>query len=251
MKVAIIEDETDCQAALTSLLKHHHPEIQILGYACSVEQGVELIRQRQPETIFLDIQLEDGTGFDILKQVDHANFSIVFTTAHDDFALTAIQFEALAYLLKPVHREELSTALQKARDRCKERSYAQRVAELTEVIRNTKERKLPTRLAVATQESILYLPIREIIRMEADTNYTHIYFSEGKKLTASINIGTYQKQFRSYPGFMKVHRSHLVNLAFVRSYVKGDGGYLIMVDGSRISVSRLFRDTLLRRLKEI
>lgn len=252
MKAIIVDDESLSQQALKELLARNHPEVDVLACGGNVKEGHRLIRKFNPEIVFLDIEMPDGLGFDLLRRFEGYDFQVIFITAHNKYAITAIKFGALDYLLKPVSEEELAQSLEKVNKKFKERISADQIQILMETLRNFDAQKLPTRIAIPTSKGILYKQVKDIIRLEAQKNYTEFsLMNHAKKILASSNIGEYVDQFERYREFMKVHRSHLVNLYFVDKFVREDGNYLVMEDGSEVSVSRPYRDELLQRLEEI
>ncbi|MCB0840119.1 MAG: response regulator transcription factor [Bacteroidetes bacterium] len=250
MKTILIDDEPQCHQALESLLKNHFPELELTGTAFGVKEGVTLIKQKNPDLIFLDIQMPDGTGFDLLESFyNPPSFQVIFVTAHNEYALPAIQFGALAYLLKPISKIDLDVAISRARHYFEIRDVREQLLIMRETLQNLKAKKLPSRMGIPTLSGVKFIFVKDIIRLEAHKNYTQfILTSPHKKLLASINIGEYSKQFAPYFEFMKVHRSHLVNLNFVDSYIKSDGGYLEMMNGDVVAVSKAFRTELLDRM---
>jgi two-component system LytT family response regulator len=252
MKIIIVDDEMQSHKVLSSLITSHHPDLHIMASGYNVQEGLELVEKYKPDLVFLDIEMPDGLGFDLLKKIGKPNFKVIFITAHEHYALSAIKFGALDYILKPVSPEELKQAITKAREKVHENISQQQLQVLFDTIHNFQERKLPTRICISTSEGIFYKLVKNIIRLEAQQNYTAFSIADAtRKILASINIGEYVEQFDPYVQFMKVHRSHLVNLEYVDKYVKADGGYLVMKDGSSVSVSRPFREELLERLTQI
>ena len=252
MTAIIVDDEPQSQLALQKLLAKNHPQVEVLACGGCVQEGYELIKQYEPQVVFLDIEMPDGLGFDLLQRIDDdPSFQVVFITAHNEYALTAIKFGALDYLLKPISEEELAKSLQKVHKQLKEKISEEQVQILLETLRNFEHKKLPTRIAISTNEGILYKEVKNVIRLEAEQNYTAFsLYKHPRKILASTNIGEYVGQFERYREFMKVHRSHLVNLYYVDKFVKGDG-YLVMKDGAEVSVSRANRNELLERLEQI
>jgi two-component system LytT family response regulator len=252
MTALIVDDEPDSHVALKGLLRLYHPDIQVLASYYDIAHGLAGIREHQPELLLLDIELPDGLGFDLLKQLGKPSCWVVFITAHGHYARSAIRFGAIDFLTKPVTAEELGIALSRVREQQLERITIQRQIEiLQEALRNQSHNQLPSLLAIHTQKGILYRRVADIIRLKADTNYTDFFFStEPHKVKASVNLGEYEDQFLPYRSFMRVHRSHLVNLTFVESYVH-EGGHLELKNGDRVIVSRSRREELFQRLKEI
>lgn len=252
MKALIVDDEQLSHNVLIDLLEKGHTDIDVLASGHCVEEGITLINAHQPDLIFLDIEMPDGTGFDLLNRIGNPKFHVVFITAHNVYAQDAIRFGALDYLLKPIGTEELSEALGRARQKQEEKVKQEQWRMAYEAFHQFQRKELPSRMTVSTLEGIHFIPVKDIIRFQADGNTTDIYIKNRKRpLIASVNIGEYVKQFDAYENFMKVHRSHLVNLSFVDLYSKTDGGFLVMEDGAQVAVSRKTRENLLLKLSKL
>lgn len=251
LKVIIVDDEPRSHQHLTSLFDKNYPEVDLIGSAHCVEEGAKLIGTSQPDLVFMDIEMPDGTGFDLLQRIEAYNFKVIFITGHNKYAMTAIKFGAIDYLLKPVDEQELARAIKEAQKQHKLSMSQEQLAILWETLERFNQQKLPSRLAIATVEGIHYKQVKDVIRLEAQQSYTEFSFINDKKIVASSNLGEFIEQFENYSDFMKVHRSHLVNLNFVKTYVKTEGGYLLMADDSQVSVSRLYKDELLERLSKL
>lgn len=248
----IIDDEPQSRQKLQELIARNHPEIEVIATANCVNKGCEAIKKFKPDLIFLDIEMPDGSGFDLLEQIDNRDFFVIFVTAHHQYAITAIKFEALDYLLKPFDEEELAEAVEKALKKQMEKITNENLNALRETLQNLELKKLPSRIRIPTAKETMYISVKDIIRLEADMSYTEITIvGTNKKLLASGHLKKYVEQFEPYSDFMKVHRSHMINLHFVESYVHGDGGYAVMKNKDKISVSKGFRDDFLDRLKDI
>ncbi len=248
MRAIIVDDELQSHLVLKDLLAKNHPEVEIVATGESVAEGLYLIRKHEPDVVFLDIEMPDGTGFELLEQLEEKDFQVIFITAHNEYAITAIRFEALDYLLKPIIASELKEALRRVKKKLRENISKEQIQNLIDTFSNQGIKKLPTRIAISTSEGILYQQIKDIIRLEAQQSYTRFHIQNHKNILASVNIGEYAEQFKVYREFRRAHRSHLVNLNFVKKFVKSDGGYLVMQDGSTVNVSRHNRDDLLEGL---
>ncbi len=249
MTALIVEDEIQSHKVIKNLLSQSHSDIEVAASAFSVEEGYNKIMEINPDVVFLDIELPDGLGFDLLKRISEPDFFIIFITAHDHYAITAIRFGALDFLLKPIKPDHLAEAIEKARQQFRKKISKEQMQILWETLANIQEKKLPSRMSISTADGILYLEIKNIIRLEAQQNYTEFTIANTpRKLLASVNLGEYQEQFELYKDFVRVHRSHEVNIDYVEKYVKSDGGYLVMKNGDKIPVSRKYRDDLLDRL---
>lgn len=251
MKAIIVDDEKNSHRTLQQLLANSHPDVNIIASGESVEEGYKIIKRYKPEVVFLDIEMPDGSGFDLLEKVGDRHFQVIFITAHNEHAITAIKFGALDYLLKPITKEKLATALKRAHKHLDEQVSKEQFRILMETLSQFELKKLPTRIAISTSKGIFFKEVKDIIRLEAQQNYTDFYIKgHPKPVLAAINIGEYEGQFEPYEAFMKVHRSHLVNLHFADHFVKKDG-YLYMKDGAAVKVSRTYREELLDRLGRI
>jgi len=252
MKAIIVDDEEKSHVALSQLLKGNHTDVEVLANAYSVQQGYELALSHQPDLVFLDVELTDGLGFDLLKRIEKPAFNVIFITGFNKYAVSAIKFGALDFLLKPISLQDLTLALDKARLRLHEKYTVEQLQIALEAFHNSRNKKLPSRMSISTLEGILYIPVKDIIRLEAQANFTEFFVENHKKrLLASKNIGEYEEQFELYDELMKVHRSHLVNLLKVERFVRGDGNYLKMTDGATIPISKVLRDEVLTRLEKL
>ncbi len=260
MTSVIIDDEAKSHEVLKQMLLKDHPEVEILASGESVSDGYQIIQEHQPELVFLDIEMPDGTGFDLLQKIGPHKFQVIFITAFNQYAITAIRFGALDYLLKPIYREDLDRSVRMAyRKRQLNGPAPEQLEILWETLQNARSHKPPTRIAISTHEGIHFKMVDNIIRLEARQNYTNFILEDhhpvkGKvirQLLASLNIKRYEEQFEPDPAFMRVHRSHLVNLQYVDTYVRSDGGYLVLKDGSEVNVSTLYKEELLARMEAL
>lgn len=248
MKAIIVDDELTHHRTLKSLLTQQHPEVDILASAQSVQEGCQLIQQHPPDVVFLDVEMPDGTGFDLLKKAGPYHFQVIFMTGHNKHAIRAIKFGALDYLLKPVSAVELAASIGRARQKLEEEVPQRQLQILLETLDRFDIQKLPTQIAISTSKGIYFKKVKDIVRLKADKGYTKFFIAErDKPVIAAVNIGEYEEQFEPYASFMKVHRSHLVNLQFVGRFVKKEG-CLYMKDNSKVSVSKSYREELLGRL---
>ncbi|MCC6727204.1 MAG: response regulator transcription factor [Saprospiraceae bacterium] len=245
INTVIIDDEPNARATLALELKLHCPEIRIIGEAASVEEAVQFLQSTAGvDLLFLDIQLTDGTGFYILEQVDYQQFKIIFTTAYSDYALKAIKFSPLDYLLKPVDAEELRAAVDKAL-RTKQDSFNHQVQSFLQQYRAIAAP--PERIALATSDGIHLFPVKSIIRLASEGNYTTVHFENGKKLLLAKTLKDLEESLARH-NFERIHKSHLVNLDHVSSYVNRFGGEIIMSDGAELPVAQRKKAQLLHRL---
>ena len=242
MKAIIIEDEILGIKSLSSLLERYCPELELIGTAMEVEKGIQLIQEVKPELIFLDVQLQEGTAFEILKRIDQLNFQLIFTTAFSQYAIKAIKFNALDYLLKPIDVDELKAAVAKAQKQAKPQEENTRIKNL---IHNQIEAKEDPILTLPTTESLEFIRISDIVRCKAEGAYTLFFIQDGRQILVSKHIKVYETLLNDN-AFYRPHQSHLINRNYLQRFVKGDGGYLLMQDGSSIPVSKHRRSDFLK-----
>ena len=241
----IIDDEKAGRETLETLIAKYCPQVKILAAADSVKKGIALLSEHKPDLVFLDINMPHATGFELLSRLKEVNFEVVFTTAYAEHALNAIKHNALDYLLKPIDVKELEAAVKKCEEKIKNNQPGNLniAALLTAMKQSTKS----PRLSVSSQDGILYFAPEEIIRLEADSNYTQIYLKTGHKVTASRSIKEYEDFLLSH-NFFRIHDSHIINLAYVKKYSKGIGGQIIMSDDTTLEVSKYRKNKLLEAL---
>lgn len=237
LRLAIVDDEAPARANLRAALAGIPLEMEVVGEAQSVAEAVVLINSTKPDVVLLDIWLDDGTGFDVLDQVNHDLTRVVFVTAYDHHAVHAFKHGALHYLLKPVVRADLQEAL--------ERAAAEPVHSPEHV--DHARRALLDRIIVPTAEGFHVLTPDEIMRCESDGNYTRFHLLNGDRVVASRTLKDYEQQLVPF-GFMRVHLSHLVNMAQVKMYLHRDGGTLVLANGQEVPVSHRRRTEVVEAL---
>jgi two-component system LytT family response regulator len=240
IKAMIVEDKTAAIELLRWLIAEHCPEITSVVSAISVEEALPLIHNFEPDILFLDIQMPQQTGFDLLARVKQWNFEVIFTTAYNEFAIQAIRFSALDYLLKPIDAASLKAAVERYKAK---RVYPQAGESLyRNFIQNiTAEKGRPLKLALPGTGNVQFVNISDIIRLQAERNYTWLHFSNLKPFLSSKTLLEYEKTL-DQSGFMRVHKSHLVNTLHIRSYEKV--GMLTMSDGTEVEVSRRKKEVM-------
>lgn len=246
-KALIIDDIENSRITLSHDLKKYCHQIQIIGEADSVKSGVELIANKKPDVVFLDIQLGDGTGFDILEQIEHFDFQVIFTTALDSYGIKAIKFSALDYLLKPIDPDELVEAVGKLKIDKKENTVKDSLSLLLENLKDIQPAK--KRIALSSADKVHMVNISDIIRCESQGGYTIFYLQNKEQIVVTKNLKEYEHLLEEY-SFIRVHHSHLINFAYLKEYIKKDGGYAIMTDQSEVPVSFRKRNNLLDMINE-
>lgn len=248
MKAVIIEDEKKSREMLESLIKINFPQITVVGLAKNVQEGVALIKTQQPDLIFLDISMPDGTGFDVLEKVQGLKFEIIFTTATDKHALKAIKFSACDYLLKPIDIDELKQAVEKLLAKKAPNSGIASMENLQFLIQNLKKQDDNfSKITLPTGNAYEVVTIKDIIRCEADGSYTNFYLADGRKLMVSVSLKHYEDLLPE-KDFLRIHHHHLINMSHVLRFLKVDGGYAVMSDNTQIEISRRKKDVFLEKL---
>lgn len=252
MKALIIDDEVQSHVVLKNALTENHPEVEVLDAAFGVKEGIQLIKKYDPDLIFLDIEMPDGTGFDLLNLMPKINFQIIFVTGLNQHAQTAIRLGALDYLIKPVVPEELSAALEKAKQKQEQQSLFTQLEIMRETLERLQRDQPPKRISIPTARGVLFFDSQDIIQLDAMQNFTEfILETSDKRLIASCNIKKYEEDLLPFPTFMRIHRSHIINLYKVARLQKGDRWYVEMINGTILSVSRKNRDKLEEELNKI
>lgn len=244
VKVVVIEDD---QAFLNRLVVflHELDDVEVIGVATSIIEGVELLNNCDPTLVLMDVELKDGQAFEILSELDDISFDVIFITSHEHYAIKAIKFSAIDYLLKPFSTGELSSAIERAK-RVRKRS----AAPASILLENLSRAQKKLRIGLHTMEAIEFVELDDIVRCQADGNYTAFHLSNGERTLVSSPIKKYEELLEE-SGFMRTHRSHLINLHHVKRYVKTDGGMAVMSDHSEVGVSRNIKKEFLNRLNAL
>ena len=248
LNVVIIEDEIHSRETLKTLLTEFCEDVNVMGMTGSVEEAVALINQLQPELVFLDIELQTGTGFDVLNQVDQRNFEVIFTTAFEHYAIKAIKFSSIDYLLKPIDLDELQEALRKARQKKDQLLTTRQLDLLLKNIANKTDQK--RKICLSTADGLEFIEVGNITYCEANGSYTNFHIKPNVRLVVSKNLKEYEQMLADYD-FMRVHNSFLINLHEVKKFVKSEGGYILMNNEAQISISPSKRDTFLRLMAKL
>ncbi|AEV98394.1 DNA-binding response regulator [Niastella koreensis] len=243
IKAILIDDELHCLDTLSILLKEYCPEVQIIERCHSGREGLLAIKKIDPDLVFLDIEMPGMNGFEMLEELSGVSFAIIFTTSYDQYAIRAIRFSALDYLLKPIDPNELINAVSKVITQ-RHLPMAEQFQMLLKQIRN-KDHQF-NKIALPTAEGFELVPADQVVRCEADDNYTHLYLKNKTKITACRTLKEVEEQLHDFTFFIRVHHSHVVNLNEVTKYIRGEGGYLVMSDSSSVNVSRSRKEALLK-----
>lgn len=245
LKTLIIDDEKDARDALQVLLEKFVPGIEVIGQGTGVQDGLKKIKELNPEVVFLDINMEDGTGFDLLESLERFDFSMIFVTAFNQYAIKAFKYAAFDYLLKPVDLQELRKCVNRLHE-TKNHSSVDRLSQL----KQAKNNENITKLTLPNLGGFDVVEISDIIRCEGQKNYTTFHMKDGNKIMVSNTLKEYELLLADH-NFLRVYQSHLINLKYIQKYIKGRGGIVVMQDDSNIPVSREKKDDLLKRIKGI
>ena len=248
MKAIIIDDEVRGCNTLQKMLQHVAPGIQISGMAHNGTDGLALIASAQPDLVFLDIEMPDMTGFDVLQRTGPINFEVIFTTAYNEFALKAFRFAAVDYLLKPIDIDELQQAVEKCKKTTAsvtEKSKPQ-IENLLQQIRNIDSRKL----ALPSAEGMLFVDVNDILYLQSSSNYTTFFTATKGKILVSKSMGDFEEMLIAN-NFFRIHNSSLINLSKIEKFIKGDGGTVIMSNKMELEVSRRKKDEFIKKLENL
>jgi two-component system LytT family response regulator len=248
LKAVLVDDEFQSRNLLSKLLADYAPEVQVVGQASTVDEAYQAITDLQPGLIFLDVMLIDATGFDLLKRFDQISFEIIFTTAHDEYALKAFRFNAIDYLLKPIDPDELDMAIRKAMSKWQLNQFASKehLENLYQSVRHPTG--LNKKIAIPTSDGFMLQPLDEIIYCQAEGNYTQFYLTGKRKVLSSYTLKQYDAMLSEFH-FFRAHKSFLINLDHIAQYKKGEGGTAIMSNGLEIEISRRNKEAFIQLFK--
>lgn len=245
LKTIIIDDEQDAVEFIRTIIEEYCGSLEVIGKAYNIAQGIQVINDLKPDLVFLDVEMPNGTGFDLLAQFPDKEFEVIFITAFNHYAIKAIKFSAVDYILKPININEFIDAVSKVIRKRSQRN--QETSESFKVLLENLRPPMPTRLAIPTSEGMEYLNPKDIIRIEADRSYSWFFLNGNRKFLVSKHL----KEFQELLGdrhFFRSHNSHLINLRFVRKFIRKEGGYIEMQDGSVIPISRNKKDIFLEHM---
>ena len=240
MRTVIIDDEEKSRKTIKNFIAKYAPELMVLGEADGVETGIELIESIQPELVFLDVQMGDGTGFDLLGRLQFDDFKLIFCTSYEHYAVKAFRFSALDFILKPIDPDIFKSAIERVKKSNDNKSCRNVLAQ--------NEKNL-TQLALRSAEKITIINLNDIVRCESSINYTQFIMSDGSKIMVTKTLKEYDELLAPH-GFIRIHKSHLVNMNAIVRYIKGDGGWIELTDGVKIEVSRRKKDILLEAIEK-
>lgn len=241
IRILVVDDEPPCRDAIRTFLRLDYPEAVIVGEAGTLADAEALILTLTPNLVLLDVHLPDGIGFDLLDRFPAPEFKVIFTTAHDDFALRAFRYSAVDYLLKPVDPDLLIEAVKKAHN-----LNPQQEKQLAQLRHNTRTNQFD-RITLNTGDGLIFVQTSDILHLEANGNYTFAFLADGEKHLVSRNMKELEEMLTE-PTFFRIHQSHIVNTSHVKKYLKDDGGYVVMQDGAKLPLARRRKEEFLREL---
>jgi two-component system, LytTR family, response regulator len=235
-KAIIVDDENRSVDTLRSIIQQFcSNEVEIVGTANSVQEAYTLIHLVKPDIVFLDVEMPHGSGFDLLEKIPKPNFEVIFTTGFDRYAVTAIKFSALDYLLKPINIEEVKDAISKAKKRIESKHTQNNLEHLINNLRHPRDKN--NKIPISVVNGFQFVPVNTIVFCQADDDYTYIYLIDGQKLTVSKNIKEFEDILANYD-FFRIHHSYLMNRDYIKRYIKGEGGTILTEQGNELPVSR-------------
>ncbi len=247
LRIIIVEDELHSRESLRNLVNDYCEDVEVVAVAESVEEGLEKIINHKPDLLFLDIEMQTGTGFDLLEQSKNFSFEVIFTTAFEHYALKAIKFSAIDYLLKPIDVEELQAAVVKVQKKKDTLTQNKKLINLLSNIQNKDSKQ--HKITLATSEGLEFINVTDIIFCEANGSYTNFHLKQEKNLIVSKHLKEYENLLNEY-NFLRVHQSYLINLAEVEKFVKSNGGYIIMKGGEQVSISHKKKEEFVLKMSE-
>lgn len=244
MKSVIIDDEAKARSALRLSLQIFCPSVEVIGEADGVNSGWDIIKEKKPQLVFLDIHINGGIGFELLDKFEEPKFKVIFITAYDEFAIKAFRYNAIDYLLKPIDPEELVDAVKKISQQEKSDILTEQINNLLEV----SQKKVFDKIALTTSEGTSFLKLKDIIKLVSDGSYTTFHTHSGEEITVSRGIKEYETLLPS-DTFCRIHQSYIVNIDFVKKILKEDGGYVLLESDDKVPISRRKKNDLMELMK--
>lgn len=244
IRTVIVEDEIASQELLSTIVKEYCPYLHLVGVADSVEKGILTIKETQPDLVFLDIQIGHQSGFDLLDRLEHKNFKVIITTAHDEYALKAFKYEAVDYILKPYSPKDVINSVHRLKDKLEE---SKAFRQLEKVIKNSLQQKVADKISIPTSEGLKVYKMDSIIRIEGNGAYCKLIDTDSKALLISKSLKEVEMML-SESQFFRIHDSHIINLGHIKEYKKEDGGLVILENNDQVPVSRRKKQEFLEKM---
>lgn len=244
MRVVLVDDDSSVRDNLKTLLSMYASDVEVIAEADGVKAGLECLKSNKQDLLLLDVEMQDGTGFDLLAMYGRLDFKVIFVTGHDAYAIKAFKFSAIDYLLKPVDPEELTKAIQKAQSVL---TLEEQHVSVSTLVGNKSKPWSDHKILLKDTENVYLIEVKDIIRCESETNYTKFFLTDGRKLTISKTLKEYDSLFEDQ-SFFRAHQSHLINLRHFDRYEKKEGGIVHMKDGSTLPVAVRKKEALMEAL---
>lgn len=242
LKAVIVDDETSSRETLSNYITKYCSDVRIMGLADSVKTGIDAIKTHNPDIVFLDVEMPYGNGFDLLDEIDEINFATVFVTAFSNYAIKALNISASYYILKPVDIDELINAVEKIKEEKKSNNHLFHSKILAENLQNANKHE--HKIVLPLIDGFEVIRVKDVIRIQANDNFSDFHLTNGSRKVICRTLKHYEELLSDF-GFLRVHKSHLVNLQYVKRYIKGKGGQLIMTDNSEVEVAQSKKKQLL------
>jgi two-component system LytT family response regulator len=244
IRVILIDDELNSLQNLQNKLEGFCPDVSIVAVSQNPEEGIMLIKQFQPDVVFLDIEMPRMSGFRMLEEFGEYDFDIIFTTAYNHYSIDAIRISAFDYLIKPIGIEELQQAVERL-----SKSLHKQTKEKIDILKKSlsDQRSQEDKIAISTSEGIDFIPIKNIMHIESKSNYSKIFMIENKSITVTKILKDFEEMLSPY-NFYRIHNSHLINLNFIQKYIRSQGGHVMLQDGTLIDVSRRKKEEFLKMI---
>lgn len=243
LKAIIVDDEIKARENLRHIIQDLQVSVEICATCGSIQEAVQAIEFNKPDLVFLDILMKGETGFDLFEKIKKIDFDVVFITAYDEYAMKALKLNAIDYILKPIDSDDLKKAIEKVQAKKKDGGHP--IDQISALLNTLKPNVNLQKIALPTLEGLYFVQIDDIIRCESDENYTTFFLKNKEKRVVSKTIKYFEELLSPYP-FFRSHRSHLINLHHIKEYVRGDGGYIVMNDGSEVMLARRKKEEFLR-----
>ena len=248
IRAIIVDDEPAGREMLEVMIRRYADGLEVVQSCADATAALKAIRELHPDVVFLDIEMPGMNAFEMLEHLPEINFEIIFVTAHNHYAIRAFEFSAFAYLLKPVNKNKFSEVIQKLMQKKSSADQKQQLELLLSQLRQPQA--IPEKIAVPSSDGLIFFTINSIIRCEADKNYTLLILTDKRKELVSKPLIEFEKMLQAY-GFIRVHRSHLINVKYIDRYIRTGGGHLIMSDQAAIDISPLHKEEFLKRVFKI
>lgn len=242
----LVDDELNNLMFLQALIKEHATQLEIIGITENAQEGLQLINELKPQLVFMDIDMPGMTGFELLKKLEPLNFEVIFVTAYNQYAMEAFDYNAVAYITKPIVTQKLAAAIEKAISKIEEKKYTENIFSLLENVQHKNEHD---KIALPTMQGLQFIKLTQICFCESSGNYTNFHLSDNSKIMVSRQLGEYEKLLPA-DTFVRIHDQHIINLTCIKEYVKGSGGEVILENGTRLNVASRRKDELLSRFEK-